>query len=135
MSADAKRCTSGVDSQYVEVAAEVFPLLSDTTRIRIVLALRGGELPVNQLADLVAKSPTAVSAHLAELRWGRLVSTRQDGDRVFYRLTDDHARTLVAEAVLHAERALEPPTAHQRAGLAAESTASAVPAAKGCAAR
>ncbi|GAA0308578.1 metalloregulator ArsR/SmtB family transcription factor [Kineococcus aurantiacus] len=106
-----------MDSQYVEVAAEVFSLLSDPTRIRLVLALRGTELSVNHLAELVGKSPTAVSQHLAKLRWGRVVTTRQDGNRVFYRLVDEHARTLVAEAVRHAERSLEPRTAHERAGV------------------
>ncbi|MEZ0492234.1 ArsR/SmtB family transcription factor [Kineococcus sp. TBRC 1896] len=124
-----KRCSLGVDSQYVDVAAEVFSLLSDPTRIRIVLALRAGETSVTQLADLVGKSPTTVSQHLSKLRWGRVVTTRQDGNRVFYRLVDDHARTLVAAAVSHAEQALEPRTAHQRAGVppgaAARSTAAA----------
>lgn len=117
MSEGTQRCTLGVDSQYVEVAAEVFSLLSDPTRIRIILALRGEELSVNHLADIVDKSPTAVSQHLSKLRWGRMVATRQDGNRVFYRLVDEHARNLVAEAVYQAEHALEPQTAHQRAGV------------------
>ncbi|GAB3469859.1 metalloregulator ArsR/SmtB family transcription factor [Kineococcus endophyticus] len=118
MSEGTKGCTLGVDSQYVEVAAEVFSLLSDPTRIRIILALRDEELSVNHLADIVNKSPTAVSQHLSKLRWGRMVTTRQEGNRVFYRLTDDHARNLVAEAVSQAEHALEPRTAHERAGVA-----------------
>ena len=117
-------CALDVDSQYVELAAEVFRLLADPTRIRIVLALRRGELPVNRLAELVGKSPTTVSQHLAKLRWGRVVLTRQEGNQVFYRLADQHARTLVAEAVFQAEHALEPQTAHQRAGVALDSVAS-----------
>jgi DNA-binding transcriptional ArsR family regulator len=124
MSADG-RCSLGMDSQYVELAAEVFSLLSDPTRIRIVLALRDEELSVNHLADVVGKSPTAVSQHLAKLRWGRMVVSRQDGNRVFYRLANDHARTLVAEAVYQAEQALEPQTAHQRAGVALDTAAGA----------
>jgi len=123
MSEGAKACTLDVDSQYVELAAEVFRLLADPTRIRLVLALRRGELPVNRLAELVGKSPTTVSQHLAKLRWGRVVLTRQEGNQVFYRLADQHARTLVAEAVLQAEHALEPQTAHQRAGVALDTTA------------
>jgi DNA-binding transcriptional ArsR family regulator len=117
MDEGARSCSMGVDSQYVELAAEVFRLLADPTRIRLVLALRGGELPVHRLAELVGKSPTAVSQHLAKLRWGRLVLTRQEGNKVFYRLADQHARTLVAEAVFQAEHALEPETAHERAGV------------------
>ncbi|MFB9376866.1 ArsR/SmtB family transcription factor [Kineococcus gynurae] len=117
MSEDSRRCTLGVDSQYVDLAAEVFTLLSDPTRIRIVLALRDGELSVNHLAELVRKSPTAVSQHLGKLRWGRMVSTRQEGNRVFYRLTDEHARNLVVEAVRQAEHALDEHSAHHRAGV------------------
>ncbi|NEB06815.1 ArsR family transcriptional regulator, partial [Streptomyces sp. SID13726] len=61
MREDTKGCTFGVESQYVELAAEVFSLLADATRVRIVLALRDTELPVNALAEIVGKSPTAVS--------------------------------------------------------------------------
>jgi DNA-binding transcriptional ArsR family regulator len=131
MNEDSKACRLSVDSQYVELAAEVFTLLSDPTRIRIVLALRDGELSVNHLADIVDKSPTAVSQHLAKLRWGRVVLARQDGNRVFYRLADSHARTLVAEAVFQAEQALEPETAHHRAGVALDTVAADAPARSG----
>lgn len=40
-------------SQFVELAVEVFSMLADATRIRLVLALRDGELSVNHLADIV----------------------------------------------------------------------------------
>ena len=94
MREDSKACTFGVESQYVELAAEVFSLLADATRVRIVLALRDTELPVNALAETVGKSPTAVSQHLAKLRWGRIVRARQEGNRVYYSLVDEHARTM-----------------------------------------
>ena len=68
MREDSKRCTFDPESQYVDLAAEVFSLLSDATRIRIILALRGGELAVGELAERVGKSPTVVSQHLAKLR-------------------------------------------------------------------
>lgn len=103
MSEDSKRCTFGAESQYVDLAAEVFSLLSDATRIRIILALRGGELAVGELAERVGKSPTVVSQHLAKLRWGRVVAARQEGNRVFYSLIDEHARQLVTHAVFQAE--------------------------------
>ncbi|WOF22878.1 metalloregulator ArsR/SmtB family transcription factor [Microbacterium betulae] len=103
MPEDSKMCTFGPASPYVDLAAEVFSLLSDATRIRIILALRSGELPVGELAERVGKPPTAVSQHLAKLRWGRIVSARQDGTRVFYSLVDEHARQLVTHAVFQAE--------------------------------
>lgn len=108
-------CSFGVGSQYVELAAEVFSLLADATRVRIILALREGEQSVSALAETVGKSPTAVSQHLAKLRWGRIVRTRQDGTRVFYSLVDEHACNLVTQAVFQAQHAVDDPSAHHGA--------------------
>lgn len=112
MHEDTQECSFGVDSQYVELATEVFSLLADATRVRIILALRDAELSVSVLAETVGKSPTAVSQHLAKLRWGRLVRSRHDGNRVFYSLADEHARTLVTQAVLQAQHTVDDQPAH-----------------------
>lgn len=112
MNADKQICGMDPSSEFVDLAAEVFGLLSDPTRIRIILALRQGtELPVNTLADLVEKKPAAVSQHLARLRMTRMVSTRQEGTKVLYRLTDEHASTLVKEAIKQAEHSVANGTA------------------------
>lgn len=95
------------DSEYVELAVEVFSMLADATRVRLVLALRNaGEMSVNHLADVVEKPPAAVSQHLAKLRLARMVTTRQDGTRVFYRLADEHACDLVSDAIKQAEHSI-----------------------------
>jgi DNA-binding transcriptional ArsR family regulator len=96
-----------LDSQYVEVAVEVFAMLSDATRIRLILAMRDGEMSVNHLADLVDKSPAAVSQHLAKLRLARMVKPRRQGTTMFYSLVDEHALQLVTDAVLQAEHSVE----------------------------
>lgn len=107
MNADKKVGGFDPDSQFVELAVEVFAMLADATRVRIVLALRGyGELPVNQLAELVHKSPAAVSQHLAKLRLARIVATRHEGQRVYYRLENEHASQLVSDAIFQAEHSL-----------------------------
>lgn len=107
MHEDAKVCSLGPESEYVDLAAEVFSLLSDPTRIKIILALRDGDLPVGELAERVGKSPTSVSQHLAKLRWARVVAARQQGTRAYYSLVDDHARQLVQQAVFQAEHAVD----------------------------
>lgn len=114
MSEDAKKCTLGPDSQYADFAAEVFTLLSDATRVRIVLALREGEKSVGELAEEVEKSPTVVSQHLAKLRWGKIVAARQEGNRAYYSLIDEHARELVAHAVFQAQHVVNTAPAHHR---------------------
>jgi DNA-binding transcriptional ArsR family regulator len=103
-----------VDDQLVELAVEIFTMLADATRVRIVLALRDGELSVNTLADVVGKSPAGVSQHLAKLRLARVVMTRHEGNRVFYRLANEHALELVAGAVFQAEHSVEDQPLHHR---------------------
>ncbi|PFG32400.1 ArsR/SmtB family transcription factor [Sanguibacter antarcticus] len=100
-------CGLSPDSPYIDLAVEVFAMLADATRVRIVLALCEGELSVGELAEAVGKSPTAVSQHLAKLRLARIVSTRQDGNRVFYALAAEHARQLVSDAIFQAEHAVD----------------------------
>ena len=80
------------DARLVELAVEVFAMLADSTRVRTMLALRDEELSVNHLAEIVDKSPAAISQHLAKLRLGRFVTTRHEGTHVFHRLENEHAR-------------------------------------------
>jgi DNA-binding transcriptional ArsR family regulator len=104
------------DDAFVELAVEVFSMLADATRVRMILALRDEELSVNHLADIVDKSPTAVSQHLAKLRLARMVSTRQAGNRVFYRLVDDHTSKLVQDAIFQAEHSVGAVIRHHHEG-------------------
>lgn len=114
MDADKQSCSLGVDSDYVELAVELFGMLADATRVRIILALRDEELSVNLLADIVDKPPATVSQHLAKLRLARIVLTRHQGTRVFYRLANEHVRQIVADAVFQAEHSLaDTPRHHQ----------------------
>ncbi|MFF7682652.1 ArsR/SmtB family transcription factor [Microbacterium sp. NPDC007973] len=113
MHVDKQVCGLGPDSEYVELAVEVFAMLADATRVRIILALKNaGELSVNTLAEAVDKSSAGVSQHLAKLRMARMVSTRREGTTVYYRLTDEHASDLVVDAVKQAEHVLGQPPHH-----------------------
>lgn len=114
MDAD-KRCRLDTSSEYVELAVEVFAMLADATRVRIVLALRDTELSVGALAEQLDRSPTSISQHLAKLRLARIVTTRREGTTVFYRLVDEHARRLVADAIFQAQHALGGEPEHHRA--------------------
>lgn len=99
-------CGRNGDSGYVELAVEIFAMLADATRVRLILVLRDGEMSVNDLAEAVGKPQSAVSQHLAKMRLARMVSTRQEGTRVFYRLENEHARQLVTDAIFQAEHSL-----------------------------
>jgi DNA-binding transcriptional ArsR family regulator len=114
MHIDTQPADEGIDSNFVEVAVELFSMLVDATRIRLILALRDGELSVNHLADIVDKQPAAVSQHLAKLRMARMVRTRRQGTTVFYALADEHALQLVTAALLQAEHSVEATPRHHQ---------------------
>lgn len=116
MNADSQQSPDAVPSDQVDLAVEVFRMLADATRVRLLWALLHGELPVNALAERVAKPPAAVSQHLAKLRLARLVSTRRQGTQVYYRLGNDHVRQLVVDAIHHAEHATPGVPEHHRFG-------------------
>ena len=64
-----------------------FRAFSDWTRLRILNLLRGGELCVCDLTDILESSQPGISKHLAYLRKARLVIGRKDGLWSYYRLT------------------------------------------------
>lgn len=100
-------------SADVELAVEVFAMLADATRVRIILALRDGEQTVGHLAESLGKATPSVSQHLAKLRMARMVVARQDGTRVFYRLADDHASELVEVAMHQGEHSVGTAATHE----------------------
>jgi len=102
-----------LDDELVGLAVEVFRMLADGTRIRLLWALVGGEMTVGALADHLGKPQPTVSQHLAKLRMARLVRARRAGLQVFYTLENDHVERLVTDAVHNAEH-LGPDPAHHR---------------------
>ena len=93
------------DEEQVDLAVEVFRMLADATRIKLLWVLANGEAAVSDLTEAVAKPQALVSQHLAKLRLARLVTTRRQGNQVFYRLANDHVSQLVADAIHNAEHA------------------------------
>lgn len=91
------------DSVLIEEAVEVFRLLADETRVRILCLLLDAELTVGELAERLDRPTPGISQHLARLRRGRLVATRREGTHVHYSIADDHAAQMVIDALRHAE--------------------------------
>ena len=100
----------------VDLAVEVFRMLADPTRIRLLWALIDTERSVNDLAAVLAKPPASVSQHLAKLRMARLVRTRREGTHVIYQLENDHIAQLVRDAIYNAEHAGPGVPGHHQAG-------------------
>lgn len=83
--------------------ADVFGLLGDPRRLKLLVALLDGELCVCDLAAVTGMSESATSHALRLLRAHRVVSVRRDGRMAYYRLDDAHVRMLVDLAVAHTE--------------------------------
>lgn len=80
-----------VSDQAVRELAQVFKLLSDETRLRILFYLaQNSELHVTDLCNRLGQSQPAVSHHLALLRVSGLIESRREGKHNFYSVRTDH---------------------------------------------
>ena len=80
-----------VSDQAVRELAQVFKLLSDETRLRILFYLaQNNELHVTDLCNRLGQSQPAVSHHLALLRVSGLIESRREGKHNFYSVRTDH---------------------------------------------
>ena len=73
--------------------------LSDPNRVRILLALRGGELCVCQITELFGFAPSTISKHLSILHQAHLILSRKSERWVYYRLPEKSAPVAVREAL------------------------------------
>src|SRR5882757_1584237 len=73
--------------------------LSDPNRVRILLALKSGELCVCQITELFGFAPSTVSKHLSILHNAGLIRSRKSERWVYYRLPDKSAPVIIREAL------------------------------------
>ena len=66
---------------------DTFKALSDLTRLRILMALCGGQLCVCQIIALIGLAPSTVSKHLSILRQADLIEAEKQGKWIHYRLS------------------------------------------------
>lgn len=81
--------------------ADLFRLLGDTTRLRIMVTCLQGSTAVGDIAAELELTPTLVSHHLRLLRAGRLIQAERRGNRVYYLITDEHIRRVLSDMVDH----------------------------------
>jgi DNA-binding transcriptional ArsR family regulator len=94
----ATRSPIRVPEATIHRMTDVFKLLADKSRLKIVLALaQDRELHVSALCDLLDQSQPAVSHHLTLMRMVGLVGYRRDGKHNYYRLASDRVRDLLEE--------------------------------------
>lgn len=80
--------TRELGPETLELVAERFKVLGESTRLRILDALREGEKTVGQLVEEVGSSQANVSKHLGILHRHQLVERRKEGVHSYYSISD-----------------------------------------------
>ena len=80
--------------QTITLVAEQFKVLSDSMRLEILHTLQEGEKSVMQIVDSTGASQPNVSKHLKILQNAGILSRRQEGNLVFYKIADENIFTL-----------------------------------------
>jgi DNA-binding transcriptional ArsR family regulator len=88
-------------TEAAQTLSDMFRILGDPTRVRILDVLTGGELCVCDLAELVGISESAASHQLRLMRGMRLVRPRRAGRQVYYSIDDQHIISLFQQGLRH----------------------------------
>ena len=89
------------DDELLYDLADLFKTFGDTTRIKILYALMNGDLYVNDIAEIVGVSQSAVSHQLRVLKQARLGKFTRDGKNGTYSLADDHVCAMLSQGLTH----------------------------------
>ncbi len=81
--------------------SDLFKLFGDTTRLKILFSLFEEPMCVCAIAELLGMTQSAISHQLKTLKDANLVGNRREGKTVYYFLSDDHVRTIVAQGFEH----------------------------------
>ncbi len=90
-----------LDDLQAQHVAELFSVLGDTSRVKIIAALLNGPMNVQALADAVGISPSGISHHMRGLRQMHLVRSQKQGRQVYYSLDDQHVEELFQRGIDH----------------------------------
>lgn len=93
--------TPDCPNDAVAQLADLFHLLGDPTRLRIVIACLAQPTAVGEMAATLELSSSLVSHHLRLLRAARIVKAERHGKQVFYAAADAHISTLLATMFEH----------------------------------
>lgn len=81
--------------------AEAFKVFGDSTRIRILFCLFEDEMCVNDIAEVLEYTQSAISHQLRILKNAGLVKSRREGKQILYSLSDNHVRTIINQGMEH----------------------------------
>lgn len=89
------------EKEIMDFIGELFKGFADSTRVHILYLLAEGELCVNDIAEKVELSQSAISHQLRILKQMQLIKFRRDGKNVLYSLADGHVKTILEMGLEH----------------------------------
>lgn len=91
----------GISDETIMELADMFKVFSDSTRVKIILAILNQEKSVNEISNEVNMNRTTVSHQLKTLRDSKLVKYRKEGTTVYYSLQDNHVEQIIKQLLEH----------------------------------
>ena len=87
--------------ELLQDLGDLFKIFGDTARIKIMYALYEDEMCVCAISELLNMTQSAISHQLKTLKDANLVSARRDGKEIYYSLSDEHVKSIIAEGFEH----------------------------------
>ncbi|QTQ15617.1 ArsR/SmtB family transcription factor [Treponema parvum] len=81
--------------------AELFKIFGDSTRIKILFSLLASASPVNDIAENLKMTQSAISHQLRILKANKLVKYNRDGKSLIYSLDDEHVEKILNMGMAH----------------------------------
>lgn len=101
-SAAARALRNQPEYSKIERLAAQFKTISEPSRLKILFALREGEMCVYHIVEAVGGNQSAVSHQLRILRDNRIIKARREGQNILYSLADAHVLAVLELALAHA---------------------------------
>ncbi len=93
-------------TEQLDRVLEITKALADESRVRALMALRGRELCVCQIIELLQLAGSTISKHMSILKQAGLVAARKEGRWIYFRLAEDSEQAEVVEAIAYLRQQL-----------------------------
>ena len=90
-----------ISEEQVDQLADLFSLMGDTSRLRIILCCLHEPISVSNIAEQLKLSQSLVSHHLRLLKAARMVRAERRGKQIFYVAADHHVQCVIEDMAVH----------------------------------
>ena len=87
--------------EFLSDLADLYKIFGDSTRIKIMFSLYEEEMCVCAISELLGMTQSAISHQLKVLKDAKLVTNRREGKTIYYRLSDEHVKSIIAQGFDH----------------------------------